>query len=118
MVFKGRDSAFPVDRKALDALRRYDNRSDVTAFYVLLVDLHRHSPGKRFALDFRAMRAAVFDSLFIPRLRAARRALQAVGLVRLVGKNRAGSVHPAFSLGRPHRVGGRRQGISQLGSDA
>ncbi len=50
-VFKGRDSAFHIDRRALDVLRAYDNQSDATAFYVLLVDLHGHRPGKRFALD-------------------------------------------------------------------
>ena len=54
--------------------------------------------GKRFALDFTAMRASGLTRLSIPRLRAARRTLQAVGLLELVGKHRAGSVHQTFAL--------------------
>jgi hypothetical protein len=55
-VYRGRDSAFTVNRQALDALRSCDNETDAIALYVLLVDLHGHTPGKRFALDFTAMR--------------------------------------------------------------
>lgn len=36
-VFKDRDSAFLLESKALDAVRQYNNSSDATAFYVLLV---------------------------------------------------------------------------------
>lgn len=99
-VFKGRDSAVSLNRLALDALRRWDNEADAIALYVLLSDMHGHMPGKRFALDFKAMRAAGLTRLSIPRLRAARRTLEAVGLVRLVGNHRAGSKHQTFALAR------------------
>ena len=99
-VFKGRDSDVSLHRLALDALRRWNNGTDALGIYVLLVDLHGHSPGKRFALDFTAMRKAELTRLSIPRLRAARRTLQAVGLLKLVGNHRAGSVHQTFVLCR------------------
>lgn len=99
-VFKGRDSAVSLHRVALDALRRCDNESDAIALFVLLTDMHGHAPGKRFALDFKAMRAAGLTRLSVPRLRAARRTLEAVGLLKLVGKHRAGSVHQTFVLAR------------------
>lgn len=99
-IFRGRDSALSVDRLALDALRRWDNETDAIALYLLLIDMHRHTPGKRFALDFAAMRASGLTRLSIPRLRAARRTLQAVGLLQLVGNHRAGSVHQTFALAR------------------
>ncbi len=99
-IFRGRDSAFSLDRSALDALRRWDNETDAIALYVLLKDMHGHAPGKRFALDFQAMREAGLTRLSIPRLRAARRTLQAVGLLQLVGNHRAGSVHQTFALTR------------------
>lgn len=99
-IFRGRDSAFQVDRLALDALRRWHNDTDAIALYVLLQDMHGHSPGKRFALDFKAMREGGLTRLSIPRLRAARRTLEAVGLLQLVGKHRAGAVHQTFVLAR------------------
>jgi hypothetical protein len=46
------------------------------------------------------MRASGLTRLSIPRLRAARRTLQAVGLLMLVGNHRAGSVHQTFALAR------------------
>ena len=99
-IFRGRDSAVSLNRLALDALRQWHNEADAIALFVLLQDMHGHTPGKRFALDFRAMRDAGLTSLSIPRLRAARRTLEAVGLVRLVGNYRAGSVHQTFTLAR------------------
>lgn len=99
-VYRGRDSALSLDRPALDALRRWDNEADAIALYVLLADMHGHAPGKRFALDFTAMRANGLTRLSIPRLRAARRTLQAVGLLTLAGNHRAGSVRQTFTLAR------------------
>ncbi|CAN1510206.1 DNA primase/polymerase, bifunctional, N-terminal [Paracoccaceae bacterium] len=99
-IFRGRDSAVSLHRLALDALRRWNNETDAIGLYVLLTDMHGHSPGKRFALDFAAMRASGLTRLSIPRLRAARRTLQAVGLLMLVGNHRAGSVHQTFVLAR------------------
>ena len=99
-VYRGRDSAFSLHRSALDALRGWQNNTDATALYVMLLDLHGHIPGKRFALDFNAMRASGLTRLSIPRLRAARRTLQAVGLLELVGKHKAGAKHQTFTLNR------------------
>lgn len=99
-IYRGRDSAVSLHRLALDALRRWDNEADAIALFALLQDMHGHSPGKRFALDFTAMRKAELTRLSIPRLRAARRTLQAVGLLKLVGNHRAGSVHQTFALCR------------------
>jgi hypothetical protein len=99
-IYRGRDSAFSVHRLALDALRRWDNETDAIALYLLVIDMHGHAHGKRFALDFAAMRASGLTRLSIPRLRAARRTLQAVGLLQLVGNHRAGSVHQTFAMTR------------------
>ena len=81
-------------------MRRYDNGSDATVFSVLLMDRHGHISGKQFALDFKTMRATGLTSLSVRHLRATPRTLQAVELIRLVGKHRAGSIHQAFTLGR------------------
>ncbi len=99
-IYRGRDSAFSLQRSALDALRSWDNGIDALGLYVMLVDLHGHAPGKRFALDFKAMRATGLTRLSIPRLRAARRTLQTVGLLSLVGKHQAGAKHQTFTLNR------------------
>lgn len=113
-VFRGRDSAVSLHRLALDALRLWDNETDAIALYVLLSDMHGHSPGKRFALDFKAMREAGLTRLSIPRLRAARRTLEAVGLVKLVGKHRAGSKHQTFTLTRLRSADTDFSGISDF----
>jgi hypothetical protein len=70
-IYLGRDSAFPVQRNALDALRGQANSSDAIALLVLLDDQHGHAPGKRFPLDFGAMRVVGLLNLSKPRLRAA-----------------------------------------------
>jgi hypothetical protein len=99
-IFRGRDSAFSLHRLALDALRGCKNQTDAVALYVTLVDMHGHPPGKRFALDFKAMRGAELTDLSLVRQRAARRTLEAVGLLKLVGKHKAGAKHQTFSLTR------------------
>lgn len=113
-IYRGRDSAFSLHRLALDALRGRDNDTDAIALYVTLVDLHGHTHGKRFALDFKAMRASGIMRLSIPRLRAARRTLQAVGLLVQVGKHRAGSVHQTFALTRMRPGAASAQNLSSL----
>ena len=113
-VYRGRDSAFSVNRQALDALRRWNNETDAIALYVLLVDLHGHIPGKRFALDLKAMRASELSRLSIPRLRAARNTLQTVGLLEVAGKHRAGSVHRTYTLTRPRPETGSGSNISKM----
>jgi hypothetical protein len=113
-VHRGRDSDFSVNRQALDVLRRWDNESDAIALYVLLVEQHGHAPGKRFALDFKAMRSAGLTRLSIPRLRAARRTLEAVGLLAVAGKHRAGSVHRTYTLTRMHPAAGELSNIAAM----
>jgi hypothetical protein len=119
-IYRGRNSAFSVQRRALDALRGLANGTDAIALLVLLEDQHGHAPGKRFALDFDAMRAAGLLNLSIPRLRAARRALEAVGLLRLAGKHRAGSNPQSFVLTRMQATATvqGKQGGSSLTYDA
>jgi hypothetical protein len=113
-IFRGRDSAVSLHRLALDTLRRCDNETDAIALYVLLLDMHGHTPGKRFALDFKAMRASGLTRLSVPRLRAARRTLEAVGLVRMVGNYRAGSKHQTFTLARLRAPSGDGAGIVHI----
>lgn len=113
-VYRGRDSAFSINRQALDTLRRWDNETDAIALYVLLVDLHGHTAGKRFALDFKAMRSSGLTRLSIPRLRAARRTLQAVGLLAVAGNHRAGSVHRTYTLTRLRPASGEVSNISTM----
>jgi hypothetical protein len=103
-VYRGRDSAFPVQRRALDALRGLPNGADAIALLVVLQDQHGHSPGKRFALDFIAMRTAGLLDMSPPRLRKARRTLEGAGLLKLAGKHRAGSTHQSFVLTKPNPV--------------
>lgn len=99
-IYKGRNSAFSLERSALDALRGWENEVDAIALYVMLKDQHGHTPGKRFALDFKSMRASGLTQLSIRRLRDARRTLEKVGLLALVGKHRAGAMHQTFTLCR------------------
>lgn len=99
-VYRGRDSAFPMQRTAIDALKGQPNGADAIALLVLLVDQHGHNPGKRFPLAFDAMRKAGLVSMSKPRLRAARRTLEDAGLLRLVGKHRAGARPQTFVLTR------------------
>lgn len=99
-IYRGRNSAFRVDRLALDALRGCANDADAIALLVVLVDQHGHNPGKRFPLDFKAMREAGLINLSIPRLRGARRTLEGAGLLRLAGKHRAGSRPQTYILTR------------------
>ncbi|MFZ3585247.1 hypothetical protein ACOI1H_24430, partial [Loktanella sp. DJP18] len=115
-VYRGRDSAIPVQRLALDALRGQPNGADAIALLVVLQEQHGHSPGKRFALDFVAMRAAGLLDMSAPRLRKARRTLEAAGLLKLVGKHRAGSTHQSFVLTNPNPVPGVRGNVESLPS--
>ena len=100
-LWGGRDSEFLLSRAALDALRQFDNESDAIALFVTLSSLHGHAPGRRFPLDFGAMRAAGLSRLSIARLRAARRTLEAAGLLRHSGKHAAGRNPQTFTLTRP-----------------
>ena len=82
---------------------------------MLLRDLHGHTPGKRFALDFKAMRAAGLTRQSIPRLRAARRTLEPFGLLAVAGKLRAGSVHRTYTLTRIQPALDDAQNLANIG---
>ena len=99
-IYHGRDSGFRINRLALDGLRGKSGGSDAISLFVLLTDLHGHCPGKRFALDHAAMRAAGLTDLSLRAFRAARRMLESAGLLKLVGKHRAGSHGQTFTLSR------------------
>lgn len=103
-LWAGRESGFTLSRAALDALRPYENESDAIALFVTLSSLHGHAPGRRFPLDFAAMREAGLSRLSVPRLRAARRTLESAGLLALSGKHLAGSRPQTFALTRPRDV--------------
>ena len=113
-IYRGRDSSFPMQRLALDALRGHPNGADAIALFVILVDQHGHTPGKRFSLDFDAMRAAGVLSLSTRRLRAARRMLEGAGLLRLTSAHRAGSKRQTFTLGRLKPLAGRDERVTPL----
>lgn len=100
-IYRGRDSAFPMPRTALDALRGLPNGADAIALLLVLLDQHGHRPGLRFPLDFDAMRTAGILNLSAPRLRAARRTLESAGFLRLAGTHRAGARKQTFVLTRP-----------------
>jgi hypothetical protein len=96
--FQGRDSAFYINRRELDAILSVENASDAMYLFVLLVSQHAHIKGKTFALDFDGMRRSKTTNLSKPRLRAARRALQKLGLLELASNHQAGTVHQKFRL--------------------
>lgn len=115
-IYRGRDSAFRVQRPALDAVRGAPNSADAIALLVTLEDQHGHNPGQRFPLDFDAMRSAGLLNLSTPRLRAARRTLQSAGLLKLVGHHKAGSRPQTFALTRLHSGAAVVRGITDMPS--
>lgn len=100
-LYAGRMSAFPLHRQSLDLLRGKPAQEDAIALYVRLVDLHSHTPGKTFPLCHRAMKEAGLTSLSKARFLAARRALEEVGLLKLVGRHQAGKKMQTFALAMP-----------------
>ncbi len=99
-IYRGRDSDVRLNRLALDALLPLPNGPDALALLLTLTDKHGHVPGKRFALSYLGMRKGGLTSLSRPRFLAARRTLEANGLLRLAGKHRAGSHSQTFVLTR------------------
>ena len=95
--FSGRNSCFYINRMEIDALA---GDADAVFLFVLITATHAHARSKRFALDFEGMRDAGLTKLSVPRLRAARRALESAGLLFLVSNHKAGSCHQKFSLSR------------------
>lgn len=105
-IFQGRDSDVRVTRLALDALLPLANGPDALALLLTLIDKHGHAPGKRFVLSHDAMRQAGLTPLSRDRFLAARRTLEAAGLLRLAETHRAGSRAQSFVLTRlrPHGI--------------
>ncbi len=99
--FSGRDSAFYVNRLELDIIMAAPNSEDVAILFLWLISSHGHKKQCAFALDFSGMRESGKVNISAKRLRAARRYLEAVGIVELVSKHKAGSVHQKFRLVRP-----------------
>ncbi|MBF9060752.1 hypothetical protein HKCCSP123_16345 [Rhodobacterales bacterium HKCCSP123] len=103
-IYRGRDSAFKVDRAVIDRLRCEENSSDAIALYVTLVDLHGHAPGKTFALDGDAMRLADLTDLSRRRFLAARRTLESIGALQTAGRYCPGKKSQRYSLARVHAM--------------
>jgi len=103
-LYDGRLSAFPLHRQALDLLRGQPAQEDALALYVRLQDQHGHTPGKTFPLCHRAMKEAGLTSLSKARFLAARRALEAVGLLKQASKHKAGAKMQTFTLSMPLMV--------------
>ena len=99
-LYNGRNSVFSVSRLAMDALRGKAGGSDAISLYVLLVDLHGHTPAKSFALDHAAMKAAELTDLSDRAFLAARRLLQAEGLVSVASKYKPGKYRQQYRLER------------------
>ena len=100
-VYRGRDSEFRLHREALDALRGLPNSSDAIALFVVLQDRHGHTPGRPFSLRWESMREAGLTDLSQRRFLAARRALEAAGILAVAENHCAGKRSRSYRL---HRV--------------
>lgn len=100
-LYAGRMGAFSLHRQPLDLLRGKPAQEDALALYVRLVDLHGQIPGKTFPLCHPAMKEAGLTSLSKARFLAARRALEHAGLLKMIGKHKAGSKMQTFALSMP-----------------
>ncbi|WP_422028813.1 bifunctional DNA primase/polymerase [Roseovarius sp.] len=100
-VFEGRNSAFRVNRCAVDAIRHAGGSSDALALYVTLVDQHGHAPAKAFALDHTGMREVGLTDLSRERFLKARRDLERAGLLSQVRRPVPGKLHAQFQLVTP-----------------
>ena len=103
-LYSGRDSAFPLDRRALDLLRGKPEQEAAIGLYTRLQDNHGHQPGKTFPLCHAAMKREGLTSLSKARFLAARRLLEQVGLLRLASKHLAGAKMQTFVLTMPQPV--------------
>ena len=100
-VYRGRDSELRLHREALDALLGLPNSSDAIALFVVLQDAHGHIPGRLFSLSWEGMRGAGLTDLSDRRFLAARRALEAAGILAAAGNHCAGKRSRSYRL---HRV--------------
>ncbi|SLN23300.1 hypothetical protein ROJ8625_00934 [Roseivivax jejudonensis] len=113
-VFMGRNSEFRINRQALDALQVLPNSVDAIALFVTLQAVHGHTPGKTFALNHAAMRAAGHIDLSRERFNAARTALARVGLLETACKHRAGHHARSYRLCRLHPAMFYASNVSRL----
>lgn len=97
-LYHGRNSEFMIHRAAIDAIRDFPNSSDAIALYVTLVDQHGHTPARRFPLDYAAMFDAGLTDLSRERFRAARRTLEAAGLLEVAQNHSAGRRKRTYRL--------------------
>lgn len=97
-LYAGRNSAFRVQRTALDLIR---GNPDALALYVILADQHGHKPGKHFGLNYPAMKEAGLIALSRERFTAARDALIRLGLLQMTQTHIAGKRSQAFCLTMP-----------------
>lgn len=104
-LYEGRNSEVRLPRLAIDALLAQANGPDALALLVTLLDKHGHMPAKRFSLNYSAMKDAGLTNLSRRNFLAARRTLEAVGLLRLVDHHRAGSRGQTFILTRMRPAG-------------
>lgn len=113
-IFRGRDSDVRLNRMILDTLLPLPNGPDALALLLTLIDKHGHAPGKRFALSHPGMRRAGLTPLSRDRFLAARRTLEAAGLLRLVETHRAGSRAQSFVLTRLRPQGIDANNVAEL----
>lgn len=97
-VYAGRNSAFRVQRTALDLIR---GNSDALALYVVLADQHGHIAGKSFGLHHQGMKDAEIVTLSRERFIAARDYLIDAGLLQITQTHIAGKRSQAFCLTMP-----------------
>lgn len=100
-VYSGRQSAFKVQRSAIDRLKPLANASDAIALFIVLTDLHGHRDGWTFALKWEAMKRTGHTNLSRARFRSARNALLDTGLLVLSARHQAGTRHQRFRLRSP-----------------
>jgi hypothetical protein len=104
-IHQGRHSQIRLDRTALDALLPLPNGGNALALLTLLIDKHGHTPGKRFGLSHRGMTEAGLIRLSREAFLAARRTLEAEGLLRKVENHHAGHQGQQFVLTRGRIAG-------------
>ncbi len=110
-VYRGRDSEFRLHREALGALLGLPNSSDAIALFVVLQDKHGHTPGKRFSLHWEGMRGAGLTDLSERRFLAARRALEAAGILTVAGNHCAGQRSRSYRL---HRIRPQMEAVANV----
>lgn len=96
-LYVGRDSAFRVQRAALDLLQ---GNADAIALYTVLSDAHGHRPGKTFALDREAMARASLIKLSRRGFDKARNSLIACGLLEVAQKHKVRERRRRYRLRR------------------